>query len=164
MAVLRRVAQQVHEHLLQPGRIGVGPERHRRQVDVELLVPIGHLRAHGVGGARQDDRQVQPLAAHLDLAQRDARDIHQVVDQLLEVTHVPADHRDAPVALALQLRRARDGDGAADGRQRIAQLVREHRQELVLAPVGVDQPGLGHLPRRDVLDRADVADDRPPRR
>ena len=165
VAVLRGVAQQVHEHLFEPGRIGVGPERRRRQRRSSSCWWRSATCARTASAARaRTMRQVQPLAAHLDLAQRDARDVHQVVDQLLEVAHVAPDHRDAPVALALQLRRARDGDRAADGRQRIAQLVREHRQELVLAPVGVEQPGLGHLPRGDVLDRADVADGRAARR
>ncbi len=60
--------------------------------------------------------------------------------------------------LALEVGRAGDGYRAADGRNRVSQLVGEHGQELVLAPIGVDQPRLGHLPRRDVFDRAHMAD------
>ena len=43
-----------------------------------------------------------------------------------------------------------DRRGLADRRQRIAQLVRERRQELVLAPVGLDQIALLLLAPRDV--------------
>ena len=51
-----------------------------------------------------------------------------------------------------------DLDGVQDRRQRVAQLVGQHGQELVLAPVGVPQLLLGPLPLGDVLAGADHAD------
>ncbi len=42
------------------------------------------------------------------------------------------------------------GEGMTDGRERIAQLVRQHRQELVLAAVGLPQGFLGSPPVVDV--------------
>ena len=46
--------------------------------------------------------------------------------------------------------RLRDQRGLADRRERIAQLVRERREELVLAPVGFAQRRLGALAARDL--------------
>ena len=53
-----------------------------------------------------------------------------------------------------------DLDGAEDRRQRIAQLVREHRQELVLAAVGLLQLPQRALALVDVDQRADPFADR----
>ena len=83
----------------------------------------------------------------LDLAARDARDVEQVVDQARQVPHLALDDRalafaGVDAAQAHQLQRGQDR------RQRVAQLVAEHGQELVLGAVGVfgacarpDQPG-----------------------
>jgi hypothetical protein len=50
-----------------------------------------------------------------------------------------------------------DGSGVAYRVQRVAQLVRQHRQELVLPPVGLAQRLLGEVELGDVfLDGVDV--------
>ena len=83
----------------------------------------------------------------LELAAGDARDVQQVVDQLLEMRRLPADDPALPlepdvVAPLHQLH------GRHDGRKRIAQLVPQHGQELVLAAIGQDLPAqrLGAIP------------------
>ena len=77
------------------------------------------------------------LAAQIDVAARDARDVQQVVDQPREVLHLPLDHVARPGELRIGQRApAHDLDRVADRRERIAQLVREHGEELVLVPVG----------------------------
>lgn len=53
------------------------------------------------------------------------------------MAHLPAQHVAGPAQLRIiQLRQAQHFQHIAHGRQRIAQLVRQGRQELVLAPVG----------------------------
>ena len=58
--------------------------------------------------------------------------------------------------LVVGRRRVQDLDGVEDRRQRIAQLVRQHRQELVLAAIGLAQLLLGALALGDVLAGADA--------
>ena len=77
---------------------------------------------------------------------RDARDVEQVVDQAHQVPHLPL-HRlhGALDPLRPRLRPRPDGaqkvQRADDGRERVAQLVRQQREELVLAPIGLGQLG-----------------------
>ena len=82
----------------------------------------------------------QRLGRQTQLAAGDARHVEQVVDQ---PDHLPtcrssrsrcAAHRVAGVA-----RQPHDLQGVADRGERVAQLVGERREELVLAPVGVAQ-------------------------
>src|SRR5205807_1451661 len=69
-------------------------------------------------------------------AARDARHIEQVVDQSREVRELPLDHVARPAQLWVGYRlHAHELYGTQNRRQRIAQLVREHREELVLVAV-----------------------------
>ena len=79
-------------------------------------------------------RELDGLAAQLDLAACDARHVQQVVDQPHQVVDLALD--DLLLARRLvgsprSLIRPQRGD---DRRQRVAQFVAEHRQELVLHP------------------------------
>jgi hypothetical protein len=112
--------------------------------------------------ARRDDAEVDGLAAEPEPALGDARDVEQVVDQPHELADLAVDDvaapRDDRGVLGL---RAHELDDVADRGQRVAQLVREHRQEVVLAAVGVAQRllephGLGDVGQR-AADDARVA-------
>src|SRR4029079_1211613 len=104
----------------------------------------------------KDAREIEAVAPKLDLAEADTRGVHQIVDQLRELADLTADHVHAPLPFVLEPWRPRDERRVADGGQRVAQLVREHGEELVLAAVGVEQLLFGLLARRDVFDGADV--------
>ena len=103
-------------------------------------------RARSISGRRSrsprrdDSAPGRPARVReLDLAARDARDVEQVVDQPHQVLDLALDRSRGLAAIAGSGRRAgmpSRCSGVADRRQRIAQLVRQHRQELVLAPVG----------------------------
>ena len=69
------------------------------------------------------------------LPRRDPAGVEQVVDQAHEVGELALDHgASAGEGVAVGRRHLHDRDRVADRRQRIAQLVRQHRHELVLAP------------------------------
>ncbi len=108
----------------------------RRQDDGDLVlqcVDVRPARLH-----RRGDRpaHVDVLDLQLDLAARDARHVEQIVDQAHELLQLPPDHFARPrQALRIRALRLQHVDRVADRRERIAQLVREHRQELVLALV-----------------------------
>ena len=79
------------------------------------------------------------LLAQLQGAVRDARNIEQVVEQQRHVLHLALDHIAGPALLRVGgVLVARDGGGLTDRRQRIAQLMRQRREEFVLAAVGLD--------------------------
>ena len=93
---------------------------------------------HRLHALRDHRVQVDRLALQHDLALADARDVEQFLDQARQLPAAGARRCPAP--------RSTLGSGAAtrritshrgvDRRQRVAQLVRHHREELVLALVG----------------------------
>ena len=106
-------------------------------------------RPAGFDGAMDHGRQVLAFLPQLDLAAGDARDVQQIVHQPHHVQQLAVHHLAGPLPAdrvvgghADQLQRG------PDRRQRIAQLVGQDRQELVLLPVGV--AGVAVQPR--VLD------------
>ena len=113
---------------------------------------------------------------HLDLAQRDARNVEQIVDQPRELRRLTSDDISGlDDRLVRRLAHLYDLGRERDRGQRIAQLVGQHRQELVLAPIDVLKR-LGHahlcqqlavflfgaLPLRDHLGEHDDAADLAP--
>jgi hypothetical protein len=88
--------------------------------------------------------ELDPLALELDLAARDPRDVEQVVDQPRHVRDLALDDR-ARVdrLLAVRLDVIEDEQAAADRAEWVAQLVREHREEIVLAAARLAQRLLG---------------------
>ncbi len=97
-------------------------------------------RLHGFERGTPPRVEAQRLALQHHAAARDARHVEQIVDEVREVAGLPFDH----LARAAHRRRIGDALGehvgdVADRRQRIAQFVRQHGEELVLAPIGFAQ-------------------------
>ena len=118
----------------------------------------------GLGqGLRRLDRridqraQVERAAPQLEDAAGDARDVEQVVEQARHVRELPVDHP----ARVRHHGHGRAGPeqprGIADRRERVAQLVAEGRDELVLAPAGLAQFVLELVSTGDVADHGDPA-------
>ena len=109
VGVLRGVVEQVAEHLRQAREIALHVER-----------VVGHVERRARAAARsisgcigldarapRSSPTVDRLAAEVDLAAGDARDVEQVVDQARQVLHLPLDHIARPGEL--RVRRARCG-------------------------------------------------------
>ncbi len=139
--VLGRVVDQVGEHLHEARGIGVERQRPGRQRHRELLPLLDDHRATDLHRLQEQGAQLYRLLAELDLALADARHVQQIVEQALHVLHLPRNDGAVAGSLLFLARRGaiEDLDGAEDGRQRIAQLVRQHRQKLVLAAIGLAQ-------------------------
>ena len=87
-------------------------------------------------GAADDGGEIDALLAQLDLAAGDARHFHQIVHEPDHVVDLPLHHVVRAARAAPSWPAMRRMQRVVNRRQRVAQLVRERRQELVLAPIG----------------------------
>ena len=143
---LARVVEQVADHLRQPRGVGAQIERLRRQRHRQLVVQAAVPRARRLDGLLDDRPELDGLLAKLELAARDAAEVEQVVDQARQLAHLTFDHPQRRAChLCVAVSDAQGAHGVADRGQRVAQLVRQHREELVLAAVGFGQV-VGQLP------------------
>ena len=134
---LDRIVQKILDDLGEAQGIGVGVKRFSRQADGQLPVaPVGHglkLR-HRV---LDRSAEVGSLSTQLDMAAGDAGDVEQVVDQARHMIDAALDRVARCDRFPLPTAdHVEDMDSIAQRRQRIAQLVREGRQKLVLPPIG----------------------------
>ena len=131
--VLGRVVEQVDEHLDQPRAVALDRHRRVRQLHRQCVLALLDVRARLFHGRHRDLVQVEDLVLQFDQAARDARDVQQVVDQLRHVAHLARDDVAGLQAQPLvHFGQAQELGRARDRRQRIAQFVRQHREELVL--------------------------------
>src|SRR5438093_12663405 len=141
-AELHGVADEVDEDLLQPRGIGL----HRRQVGRQHGADVDATRLRGRGHHRpdlpDDLAQVEGAGRQLDASRLEARDVEQIVDEVVQALRAPEDR-----LLILDLLRreravrlAQEEPAVADDRgQWRAQLVAHHREELRLQLVEAPQ-------------------------
>ncbi len=151
--VLRGVAQQVLEHLPEPHRVARDRHRCARDADLEAMSAgvidgAAHLR-----GDAHDARDVEALAFERDLPLRHPRHVEQIVDDSRHAPRLAGDDLQRTLRLGSRHLTLERGNGVDDRRQRIAQLVSEHPEELVLLPVRRQQrffllAPLGHVDAR----------------
>jgi hypothetical protein len=134
-----RVGEQVGDDLAEPERIGVDQEAGGRHLHGERVRPPLHQGARDLEGSGHHGGELDELPAQLDLAAGDPRHVHQVVDQPPHVLCLAADDRALPQGTGIRAV-VHQLEGGGDGRERVAQLVAEHREELVLAPIGLGEP------------------------
>jgi hypothetical protein len=145
----RRVVDEVGEDLAHADRIGVDHEALAAIDKRHAVSRIVDRRAVVLDGVADRGGEVDRRLAQLDRPAVDARQLEEVVDQAHEVRGLTLEHFvHASRGLAVG-RHAQDLQAVAQRRKRIAELVGERRQELVLAPVGLAQRFLGFLASRD---------------
>ena len=145
---LGSVLQQVADHLCEACRVAVDEEQLARHRDLQLDALPAEDLSQVFAGAAHHPVELDALALQPDLAPRDARDVQQVVDESGHLLRLPVDHLTCTRRL-LSGRRSplEDVHAVPDRRERVPQLVREHGEEVVLAPVGVDESGIGRAQR-----------------
>jgi hypothetical protein len=131
------VVEEVRDHLLEPGGVGLQADGLGGRIDRQLVGTALDQGADPFDGALEDGAQVHDLLPQADAAAGDAGDVEQVVHQPGEVLDLALHH----LARGLEggvdrLDLAHQLDGVADGGERVAQLVGQHGEELVLAAVG----------------------------
>ena len=162
LGVLRGVGEQIRDDLRQ-ARSG-RPARQARRAAPRSRGRAAAARAAGwpvsmrLAPRRRRARPRSRCSWILPL--RDARDVEQVVDQADQMLDLALDDRRAPRLAGLDAAQSHQLQRRQDRRQRIAQLVTEHREELVLRAVRRPRRSrarcqLGHLERhdRDAFDR-----------
>src|SRR6185437_6412279 len=121
-----------YEYLPEPQRIAHDRDRSLTERDVELVLAALDCGAAGLDRALDDLREVDLTLVEQQLSARDAAHIEQLAHDALEVAALAVDcltHRlEHRVTEPLLLHQHH---GVADRSERIAQLVREHRDELV---------------------------------
>ena len=114
-----------------------------------------------VGGPPHDVRERERRAAELDFPARDAGEIEQVVHEPRQVRELAVqDGAGAARGVARGVGPIEQGERVPHRREGVAKLVREQREELVLAVVGRDEGLLPVLALRDVERDAADADRR----
>ena len=145
------IVDQVADHLLEPDWVGEHDDRRRGKLDRDLLLRRLDRRPQRVHRARHQLAKLDALGVELNLAMADARDVQQVVHHPADVAQLTIEHLVCPLRrLRVQVLRAHHLDDVGNGGERVAQLVGQHGDELVLALVGGAEPHLGLLQRRDV--------------
>jgi hypothetical protein len=153
--VLGCVGEQIRGHLAKSHDIPVDAHlrlQHFRRHDLTARLD---LRQHGFERRGHHVLETHHFAPQLDAAVGDARHVEQVVDQVREMAGLAFQHLAGALHRGLvRWIAAQDVGYVTDGGERIAQLVREHGQELVLAPVVLQQRGGRSLGRARALVRA----------
>ena len=134
--VFCRVGEQIGDDLLGTRRIG--EQRHRLigHIHRELVLLLVNQRPDRCYGAMDDDRGIDRLLAQRNLVAADSRHIEQVVDQVSQILRLPVNDLEQLVS-RFAGRHLPQGNCVANRGQRVAQLVGQHGQELVLLPIGV---------------------------
>ena len=156
--VLGGIDEQVGQYLGQSRHVGVDEHRLVRQCQRELVAGVGEQRLRQLKRTLDRAGDVQPLEAQCERLVHHARDIEQVFQQTGHLRDLTVHHVAAPVALGgVDAGHAQQAQRVADRRQRVAQLVRQHGDEIVLAAVGLVQRQFGQLACGDVHRHAVVA-------
>ena len=132
---LEGVVEDAAEDLAQPDAVAVDPQGILRQADLEADLRLLEACPGVLGDLAGEPTQVHVLLLQRDLAAHQARHVEQAVDQAdqvldLALQHLPGGLDGGEVAGA----QAQHVERVRDRRQRPAQLVAEHHQELVPGP------------------------------
>ena len=147
VGVLGGVGEQVHDDLFQPGRVGVHPDRFRRQRHRQFMLALVDQRADRRHGIFHHDAQGDRFLVKLNPTCGDARDFEQFINDLCQLSHLTLNDgggllkdwvldavQTIPVAV-----QAQEKSGIEDGGKRVAKFMAEHRQELIFAAVQVGE-------------------------
>ena len=164
-AELRGVDDQVRQRLRQAAAVAAHEQAFVRDVDLQR-VAAGVQLVMALRDRLLDHALDRDLLAHeRDLALGGAGDVDQLLDKVAHSAHLSFDDLAQPHEDGIGvLERAQDARGVGDGGQRVAQLVRQHGEELALPPLGqtqllraLGQRFLQRLAVVDVDERADEA-------
>ena len=164
LGVLGAVGQQVREHLCESCQVGIEHWIARRGRHQQLVSRCLDRWARSFDGVVDDVLERYQRTAQLHLVLADPRDVEEVVDQAHHMPQLALHHRAGlGDGVGITARQPHHLEAVAQRRQRIAQFMREQRQEFVLATVGNAQ-GFFRLPAfGDVVRQSEDARQSAPR-
>jgi hypothetical protein len=140
--IFRRVVEHVADDLRKPDRIaghGDGVRGHGHRQALALAFDAVPLHLHRL---LERVAQIHRHTLEVDQPAADPRHVEQIVEQARQVARLASDQTACPVLLRPhRVGPLQHGEGVDDDAHGIAQLVRQHREELVLGLVR--QPRLG---------------------
>ena len=132
-SVLGRVVDEVADGLLQPHRVAVHGHGVVGQPDLDRLLLGGDPDVLRLDRRGHDVPEIHERGVQLDAAAGDAGDVEQVVQQGRQVLGLALEHRNRAFQVGREPgAQLEDLHRVDDHAERIAQLVGQHRQELVL--------------------------------
>src|ERR1043166_9338836 len=159
--IARRVVQQLVHDLCEARLVREDGQRLVRQLDRETVAARLDPLHRALYGPAHHGSHVERLPVERDRGVRDARDVEQVVDQAGDLRGLAMKHFAHPLLIGVGgLLEREQVERIVDRRERIAQLVREHCEELARAALGLLQP-FGPLAVGDVADHVRVAHQHP---
>src|SRR3984957_12723200 len=150
-SVLGRVIEEITQALDEARAIPMHMQRLPRSLYSQLLKFFVHERLDHLDGRGDDLPNLQGFRTENDPAARDPRDVEKIVEQAGQVLTLPGDHRSQRAQLGVGANLSGEKHRCvANWRQRISQLMREHREELILLVIGPAQRLLRSLAFGDV--------------
>ncbi len=129
---LDRVAQQVPDHLLQARGVRANLAELASGIELELDPLLLERRLHRIGGGTHLRQRLDPLERHRELAHVEPRHVEQVGNHARLRPATAVDRRDGAHRIVGATALLQHLGPAHDGVQRRTQLVRQHRDEVVL--------------------------------
>ena len=147
---LARIVHEVRHHLPDSSRVGMHQGLSIWQFEADRYPGFLRNQARCIDDVSQQLEQIEGPAPQWDGVGLDARDIEQIINQAGHVIDLPLDHFQSIPANQQFGIAQQQCNQIAGGCKRAAQLMSQHRDELVLATVGFLQsrlspPSLGDL-------------------
>ncbi len=132
------VVEQVSDHLRQARGVTVHEDRSSGQVELQVKTASLDCPAIVLAGLGDDADQIASFRPQQDFSVCQARRVQQIIDEPAHMAHLTfqsfRNRRTAGVAWRHDLLQLQ---AIVNWTQRVAQFVRQHPQELILAPVGL---------------------------
>ena len=154
VGVLGGIGQQVRDDLLQPGGVGVQPNRVWRQRHREFMSALVDHRTSRLHRTFHDAAHGDLFLAKLNPAGDRARDVQQVTHQVRQLPHLTLnDGQGLLLNGVLAFLELKQLHGVEDGGKRVAKFMAKHGQKLVFTAVHFGQLLLRLFARGNVAHR-----------
>jgi hypothetical protein len=136
-----RVVEEIGEDLREPHRIRVNHKLLRGHADLELMTSLVDQRTARFYRRGDHRPEIHGFPLQCDLASRDPRHIHQIVDETHEMADLALQDLEGRPRGRLLRSETEQRERVANRGEGVAQLVRKRGEEPILALVGVGTLG-----------------------
>ena len=151
---LRGVIEQIGKHLPDAPAITFDHQRSFGQRHLDTLFPRLQCQCLGAADVSKQFGHIDRLTTQGHSTIGQTRDVEQVIDQPAHLPDLTLDDRQGALANLLRVRRMHQFERIADRCERVTQFMRQDRQKIILALIGLAQGNFGSAPPGDIEDRA----------